>query len=107
MRRTLLYSLLAIAGLTAALGARQMPSSPVYAIRGARLVTAAGATIDKGNLVMRTGLIVDVGPNAALPDDAGVVEGAETIERGGTGAGVKRGPSGKGIDERGCHECHE
>ncbi len=76
MRRTLLYSLLAIAGLTAALGARQMPSSPVYAIRGARLVTAAGATIDKGNLVMRNGLIVDVGPNAAIPDDAVVVEGA-------------------------------
>ena len=55
MRRTLLYSLLAIAGLTAALGARQMPSSPVYAIRGARLVTAAGATIDKGRNVGRVG----------------------------------------------------
>ena len=106
MRRTLLYSLLAIAGLTAALGARQMPSSPVYAIRGARLVTAAGATIDTGNLVMRNGLIVDIGPNAAIPDDAVVVEGAGMtvypglIDMGNTaaieGAGASGDPGARG-----------
>jgi imidazolonepropionase-like amidohydrolase len=83
MRRTFIYAVLAIAGLagarafetTGVLHADQLPSSPVYAIRGARIVTAAGATIESGNLVMRNGLIADVGATAAIPDDAVVVDG--------------------------------
>jgi imidazolonepropionase-like amidohydrolase len=55
--------------------ARQMPSAPVYAIQGAKIVTGA-TTIDKGNLVMRNGIIADVGANAAIPADAVVVDGA-------------------------------
>ena len=54
--------------------ARQMPAAPVYAIQGAKIVTA-GTTIDKGNLVMRNGLIDDVGASAAVPADAIVVDG--------------------------------
>ena len=76
MRRTLIYSSLVIAAVSATLSARQMPASPVYAIRGAKIVTAAGAAIDKGNLVMRAGLITDVGAAAAIPEDAIVVDGA-------------------------------
>ncbi len=58
------------------LAARQMQSAPVYAIQGAKIVTGT-TTIDKGNLVMRNGVIEDVGANAAIPADAVVVDGAE------------------------------
>jgi imidazolonepropionase-like amidohydrolase len=57
------------------LEARQMPAAPVYAIQGAKIV-GAGTTIDKGNLVMRNGLIEEVGAAAAIPADAVVVDGA-------------------------------
>jgi hypothetical protein len=46
--------------------ARQMPAAPVYAIQGAKIVTGT-TTIDKGNLVMRDGVIADVGANAPIP----------------------------------------
>lgn len=85
MRKTLTHSFLAVVFAAAGLAstppyasvanARQMPAAAVYAIRGAKIVTAAGATIDKGNVVMRNGIIVDVGANAAIPDDAAVVDG--------------------------------
>ena len=47
----------------------------VYAIRGARLVTAAGAPIESGTLVIRGGLIEAVAANAAVPADAEVIDG--------------------------------
>lgn len=53
--------------------ARQMPSAPVYALQGAKIVSA-GTTIEEGNLVMRDGLIADVGANAVIPADAVVVD---------------------------------
>ena len=59
----------------ARLDARQMPVAPVYAIEGAKIVTA-DATIDKGNVIMRDGLIDAVGPSAAVPADAVVVDGS-------------------------------
>ena len=65
---------LAAAAAYPMLEARQMPAPPVYAIQGAKIVTA-GSTIDKGTLVMRNGLIEDVGPSAAVPADAIVVDG--------------------------------
>jgi imidazolonepropionase-like amidohydrolase len=55
--------------------ARQMPSAPVYAIRGAKIFTGT-ATIDKGTLVMRNGLIEDAGANLAAPADAVVIDGS-------------------------------
>src|SRR5262249_34692231 len=46
----------------------------VYAIRGARLVTAAGAPIESGTIVIRHGLIDAVGASVAVPPDATVID---------------------------------
>ena len=48
----------------------------VFAIRGARIVTAAGPPIDNGTIVMRRGVIEAVGASVAVPSDAAVVEGS-------------------------------
>src|SRR4029453_19147532 len=49
----------------------QMPvRAPRYAITNARIVTAAGAPIEKGTVVMRDGVIEDVGPSVTAPADA-------------------------------------
>jgi len=71
MRRILLATL---AALTLTLGLRAEPPN-IYAIRGARIVTAAGATIDSGTIVIRRGLIDAVGPTVATPPDAEVIDG--------------------------------
>jgi imidazolonepropionase-like amidohydrolase len=47
----------------------------VYAIRGARIVTASGSEIADGTVVIRNGLIDSVGATAAVPDAAHVIEG--------------------------------
>ena len=47
----------------------------VYAIRGARLVTAASAPIASGTIVIRNGLIDAVGADVAVPTDAAVIDG--------------------------------
>jgi imidazolonepropionase-like amidohydrolase len=57
------------------LEARQMPAVPVYAIQGAKIVSP-GTTIEKGTLVMRNGVIEDVGASVAAPADAVIVDGA-------------------------------
>jgi len=58
----------------------QMPArAPRYAITNARIVTAAGAPIEKGTLVMRDGVIEDVGASVAAPSDALVVDGAGLV----------------------------
>jgi imidazolonepropionase-like amidohydrolase len=48
----------------------------IYAIRGARLVTAAGAPVATGTIVLRNGLIEAIGPNVQTPPDATIIEGA-------------------------------
>lgn len=45
------------------------------AIRNAKIVTVSGATIAKGTVVLRKGLIEAVGENVPVPADAWVVEG--------------------------------
>lgn len=45
------------------------------AIRGAKIVTGTGATIDKGTIVMRDGVIEDVGASVTAPPDAVVIDG--------------------------------
>jgi hypothetical protein len=45
------------------------------AIRNAKIVTVSGATIAKGTVVLRKGLIEAVGENVAAPADAWVVDG--------------------------------
>lgn len=48
----------------------------VYAIRGARIVTAAAAPIPSGTVVFRDGLIESVGSGVQPPPDAVVIDGA-------------------------------
>jgi imidazolonepropionase-like amidohydrolase len=58
----------------------QMPvRAPRYAITNARIVTAAGAPIEKGTVVMRDGVIEDVGPSVTAPADALVVDGSGLV----------------------------
>lgn len=49
--------------------------TPAYAITKARVVTVSGAVIENATVVMRDGVLVDVGPNAAIPKDARVIDG--------------------------------
>jgi imidazolonepropionase-like amidohydrolase len=48
----------------------------VYAIRGARIVTAAGAPLDGGTVVIRGGRIDAVGAGVAVPPEAAAIDGA-------------------------------
>lgn len=50
-------------------------SAQTYAITNARIVTVAGADIEKGTVVLRNGLIDAVGANVAVPADARVFDG--------------------------------
>jgi len=47
----------------------------VYAVTNARIVTVSGATIEKGTVVVRDGLIEAVGADAKVPTDARVLDG--------------------------------
>jgi imidazolonepropionase-like amidohydrolase len=51
-------------------------SSSATAITNARIVTVSGATIEKGVIVIRNGLISEVGANVAAPADARVIDGS-------------------------------
>jgi len=73
MRRVALAALLASAALPFALRA---DAPDVYAIRGARIVTAAGAAIESGTIVMRRGIIDAVGANITAPPEALIVDGS-------------------------------
>jgi imidazolonepropionase-like amidohydrolase len=58
----------------------QMPArAPRYAITNARIVTAAGAPIEKGSIVMRDGIIEEVGASVTVPADALVVDGSGLV----------------------------
>ena len=58
----------------------QMPArAPGYAITNARIVTAAGPVIDKGTVVMREGIIEDVGAAVTAPADALLVDGTGLV----------------------------
>ena len=45
-----------------------------YAVTNARIVTVSGATIERGTVVVRDGLIEAVGANAKIPADAQVYD---------------------------------
>lgn len=64
-------ALFAFAAMTAA--AQTRPT--VYAITNASIVTVAGATITRGTVVVRDGLIEAVGENARVPADAIQIDG--------------------------------
>lgn len=56
--------------------AQQHSGTDTYAITNARIVTVSGASIDRGTVVIRDGLIVAVGANVNAPADARVIDGA-------------------------------
>jgi imidazolonepropionase-like amidohydrolase len=53
----------------------RMDAQDVYAIKEARIVVSAGKTIAKGSVVIRNGLISEVGENIKIPADARVIDG--------------------------------
>jgi imidazolonepropionase-like amidohydrolase len=59
------------------LAAQRPPAPPTtVAITGARLVPVSGPAIEQGTIVIRNGLIAAMGPSAAVPADARVIDGA-------------------------------
>src|SRR5437867_3758333 len=68
-----------LAILAASLAVMMGPSSArldapkVYAIRDAQIVTGIGKIIAKGTVVIRDGLIVDVGEAPKVPGDAQII----------------------------------
>jgi imidazolonepropionase-like amidohydrolase len=66
-----------VGGVAAVLVVGARADAPhIYAIKGARLVTAAGAPIPSGTIVIRNGLIDAVGADVQAPADAMVIDGA-------------------------------
>lgn len=49
--------------------------TPSYAITKAKVVTVSGAVIENATVVLRDGVVVDVGPSAAIPKDARIIDG--------------------------------
>jgi hypothetical protein len=59
-----------------ALGGAALGETPTaIAVRGARVVTVTGATLESGSVLMRNGLIEAVGENITLPPEAWVIDG--------------------------------
>ena len=77
MKRNSLLLLACVAALmTAAMFVARSGSAQgeAFAIRGGTVVTVTGATIPKGTVVIRKGLIESVGADAAIPGDARVID---------------------------------
>jgi imidazolonepropionase-like amidohydrolase len=49
---------------------------PTYAITRARVITVSGPAIDNATVVLRDGVVLDIGPNPAIPKDARVFDGS-------------------------------
>ena len=76
MKRLTRLSICITAGALAFAVAPRADAPHIYAIRGARLVTASGAPIATGTIVLRNGLIDAVGADVQSPPDATVIDGA-------------------------------
>ena len=81
----------------------------IYAIKGARVVTAAGPPMSSGTIVIRNGLIDAVGSDVQVPSDAVVIEGAGlTVYPGlidmGTSVGVDTPAAGPAPEFRSTEE---
>jgi imidazolonepropionase-like amidohydrolase len=76
MTRSLQLAVCIVAGALAFAVTPRAEAPQIYAIRGARLVTASGAPIATGTIVLRNGLIDAVGADVAVPPDAIVIDGA-------------------------------
>ena len=56
-------------------GSAQRNAVETYAITNARILPASGATIERGTVVIRDGLIAAVGASVSVPADARVIDG--------------------------------
>ncbi len=77
VHRTAIFVTLAVSFLILAQFAfAQAPAQPlsVYAIKGAKVYTLAGAPIENGIVVIRDGKIAAVGASVAIPSDAQVID---------------------------------
>jgi len=76
MRPTQVLSLLlAVLSLSADLAGQLTARPGVFAIRDARIVRVSGPEILNGTIVLRDGLIEEVGPSVSPPADAWVIDG--------------------------------
>lgn len=71
MQKSLCWGISVLLGAIPALA----DSSPVVAIKNARIVTVSGPVIAKGTVVVRNGLIEAVGDNVNEPADAWIIQG--------------------------------
>jgi imidazolonepropionase-like amidohydrolase len=62
-------------GLAQRVANRELNPPNAYAITNARIVAGTGATIDRGTIVVRNGVIVAVGATVQAPADARVIDG--------------------------------
>jgi imidazolonepropionase-like amidohydrolase len=77
MTQTRTRVLVLVSALVAAIVVAVRAEAPrVYAITGARVVTAAGAAIEHGTVVVRRGVIEAVGAGIAVPPGAEVIDAA-------------------------------
>jgi imidazolonepropionase-like amidohydrolase len=66
--------LIGAASIAASLFGARAFEGETYALRGGTIVTVTGATITNGTLVIRNGLIADIGQGIAIPGDASVID---------------------------------
>jgi imidazolonepropionase-like amidohydrolase len=71
---TITFATLVSIGFVSRAGA-QRSAIDTYAITNARIVTVSGATLERGTVVIRNGLIAGVGANVNAPSDARVIDG--------------------------------
>jgi imidazolonepropionase-like amidohydrolase len=50
------------------------PVASIYAVKGARIFTAAGAPIENGTVLIRNGVIEEIGATVTVPPDAIVID---------------------------------
>lgn len=62
--------------VVAVAGAAPARGADLYVIQNARIVTVSGPVIEKGSVLIKDGLIADVGPSVAVPAGAEVIDAA-------------------------------
>ena len=69
-------ALIALSFILVSVVRAQRSAVDTYAITNARVVTVSGATIERGTVVIRNGLITAVGGNVNAPPDARIIDGS-------------------------------
>jgi imidazolonepropionase-like amidohydrolase len=75
MNTRLRLPILVVCVAIALVAALRAEAPRIFAITGARLVTAAGPSIENGTIVVRNGLIESIGASVKAPADAWVIDG--------------------------------